>query len=239
MEKIGNMTGGLLTLVAASTISIADFETKVKSYLPQISMNQLKHDKKNATKSTNLTEEQLKVFDTELSVMAEVNAHTQDVFLPALEANFQRWAKEDIHSLKNAIVWIQKALESRLKQYDVLATLFKKSKAPSSIVKQVEQLKTDSKRSQEHVRALKSKLAVMEEALTLFKESQNTEQGRTLEDFWIPAISTEEKNVLIVSEKRIQSSHDYDSVNAMEVGLQNALMQPLKRSVYFSSIVLG
>ena len=239
MEKIGKVTGGLLTLAMASTISISAFEQKVKSYLPQISMNQLKSDKKKIAATKQLTEEQIAVFKRELSVMADVNAHTQNVFLPALEANFQRWAKEDLQSLKDSIVWIQKALATRLKQYEVLTGIFKKSKAPSEILKQVEILTVKSKESQEQVKSLKRKIAVMQEAMELFEESRKIKQDIIFEDFWVPGISTEEKNILIVTEKSIQNSREYDLLNKMEQNLQKEFAVRISKSTYFSSIVLG
>lgn len=239
MDKIGKITGSLLTLATAGTISISAFEAKVKSYLPQVSMNQLKRDKSNIAKTKKLTEAQLSVFREELSVMADVNVHTQNVFLPALEANFQRWAKEDVQSLRDSIIWIQKALTARLKQYDVLATLFKKSKAPSQILEQLNILTTNSLLSQSQVKSLKLKIVVIEEAINLFEESQKIEQEIILEDFWVPAISTVEKNILIVTEKSIQNSQDYDKINAIEQNLQKELLVQVSKSTYFSTIVLG
>jgi len=239
MDKIGKITGGLLTLATASTISISDFESKVKSYLPQISMNQLKRDKSNISKTKKMTDAQLNVFKEELSVMKEVNLHTQSVFLPALEANFQRWAKEDLESLRDSIIWVQKALTTRIKQYEVLATLFKKSKVPSQILDQVNTLKTSSLSSQSQVKLLKLKIVVMQEAISLFKDSQKIEQEIIFEDFWVPQITTEEKNILLITEKSIQNSQDYEKINKIEQNLQKQLLVKISKSIHFSNIVLG
>jgi hypothetical protein len=239
MEPIGKMTGGLLTLAMASTLSIADFEQTVKNSFPQISMNQLKADKKNNAQTKKLTQEKIALLKQELSVMAEVNSHTKDVFIPALETNFQRWAKEDLVSLKNAIVWMQKALTVRLKQYEVLSSLFKKGSMSPELLQQVETLKKNSRLSQKQIKTLKTKIFVMEEALQLFEASRKIDQHIKFEDFWVPAISVEEKNILIITEKSIQESQDYDTLNVLEETVQKELATTIAQSKYFSSVVLG
>jgi hypothetical protein len=239
MEPIGKMTGGLLTLAMASTLSIADFEQTVKNSFPQISMNQLKADKKNNAQTKKLTQEKIALLKQELSVMAEVNSHTKDVFIPALETNFQRWAKEDLVSLKNAIVWMQKALTVRLKQYEVLSSLFKKGSMSPELLQQVETLKKNSRLSQKQIKTLKTKIFVMEEALQLFEASRKIDQHIKFEDFWVPAISVEEKNILIITEKSIQESQNYDTLNVLEETVQKELATTIAQSKYFSSVVLG
>jgi hypothetical protein len=239
MEPIGKMTGGLLTLAMASTLSIADFEQTVKNSFPQISMNQLKADKKNNAQTKKLTQEKIALLKQELSVMAEVNSHTKDVFIPALETNFQRWAKEDLVSLKNAIVWMQKALTVRLKQYEVLSSLFKKGSMSPELLQQVETLKKNSRLSQKQIKSLKTKIFVMEEAQQLFEASRKVDQYIKFEDFWVPAISVEEKNILIITEKSIQESQDYDTLNVLEETVQKELATTIAQSKYFSSVVLG
>jgi len=239
MDKIGKITGGLLTIALASTISISEYEEKVKSALPEISMNKLKHDQKRISSVGVMTTAQLEIFEKELAVMKTVNDHTKDVFIPALQANLQRWSKEDIDAVRQSIAWIQTALTTRLKQYDVLSKMVKKAKAPSVVLAQLQALINDSKNSKQAIHVIKSETNVLEEALALFNASQKVDANMVPEDFWLPTISIEEKNVLIVTNQMIQESNDYEALNLFETKLQHSLSLQLSRTKHFSEIALG
>ena len=239
MGTMDKITGGLLTLAMASSLSASDFETKTKSALPEISMNKLKKDMKMMAQVKTLTIEQAATFNNELEVMAKVNEHTKNIFLPALEANLQRWMKEDVESVKHSLTWIQIAITTRTKQYDVLQKLFKKAKAPSSLLSKLDLLTESSLENKVIVRNIKMKVEVLKEAKTLFSRNKNVLADIELDDYWLPVVSLESENSMIVTNNTIQTCKDFEWLDDVEQRLQSALSEELLKTKHITSIVVG
>lgn len=227
----------VLTLVLASGMSVNAFADIAKSYMPEISFSKLKQQSASLKKqsSSKMTEQQLADFTKQLEVMKTVNLTTETDFIPALDANLQRWAKEDIGVLKYAVDYIKTALKSRQSQYDNLALAAKQMKAPKEIVEQIQELKKMTADTQEKVKEFNARIHAIEEANVLIFEASKI---ITIDDFWIPALTGNKNNALIVKTSSI-TENDFDKLTEIENQLIVSLSSTIKKSEYYSSISLA
>lgn len=227
----------VLSLVIASSMSVNAFADIAKSYMPEISFSKLKQQSASLKKqsSSKMTEQQLSDFTTQLDVMKTVNLTTETDFIPALDANLQRWAKEDIGVLKYAVDYIKTALKSRQSQYDNLALAAKQLKAPKEIVEQIQELKKMTADTQEKVKEFNARIHAIEEANILVSEASKIIM---IDDFWIPALVGNKNNALIVRTSAI-GENDFDKLTEIEDQLMVSLSSSIKKSEYYSSISLA
>jgi hypothetical protein len=227
----------VLSLVLASSMSVSAFADSVKSNIPEISFSKLKQQSASIKKqsSSKMTDQQLSDFTKQLDVMKRVNLTTETDFIPALDANLQRWAKEDIAVLKYAVDYIKTALKSRQSQYDNLALVAKQLKAPKEIVEQIQELKKMTADTQEKVKEFNARIHAIEEANILVSEASKIIK---IDDFWIPALAGNKNNALIVKTSAI-AENDFDKLAEVEDQLIVSLSSTIKKSEYYSSISLA
>jgi hypothetical protein len=227
----------VLSLVFASTMTVDTFAELAKSYMPEISFSKLKQQSASLKKQppSKMTEQQLSDFTKQLEIMKTVNLATETDFIPALDANLQRWAKEDIDVLRYALGYIKTALKSRQSQYDNLTLVAKQLKAPREIVEQIYELKKMTTDTQEKVKEFNSRIQAIEEANTLVAEASKIIK---IDDFWIPALVGNKNNALIVKTSAI-SEDDFDKLTEVEDQLIVSLSSTIKKSEYYSSISLA
>lgn len=227
----------VLSLVLASSMSVSAFADIAKSYMPEISFSKLKQQSASLKKqsSSKMTEQQLSVLLNTLSIMKSVNVATENDFIPALDANLQRWAKEDIGVLKHAVDYIKTALRSRQSQYDNLALTAKQLKAPKEIVEQIQELKKMTADTQEKVKEFNARIHAIEEAKILVSEASKIIK---IDDFWIPALAGNKNNALIVKTSAI-GANDFDKLTEVEDQMIVSLSSIIKKSEYYSSISLA
>jgi len=227
----------VLSLVLASSMSVNVFADIAKSYMPEISFSKLKQQSASIKKqaSSKMTDQQLAVLINTLSVMKSVNEATENDFIPALDANLQRWAKEDSGVLKYAVDYIKTALKSRQSQYDNLALTAKQLKAPKEILEQIQELKKMTADTQEKVKEFNARIHAIEEANALVAEASKIIK---IDDFWIPALTGNKNNALIVKTSAI-GENDFDKLTEVEDQLIVSLSSTIKKSEYYSSISLA
>lgn len=231
------LKNSVLSLLLASSMSVNAFADIAKSYMPEISFTKLKQQSASLKKqsSSKMTEQQLADFTKQLDVMKTVNLSTETDFIPALDANLQRWAKEDIGILKYAVDYIKTALKSRQSQYDNLALAAKQLKAPKEIVEQIQELKKMTADTQEKVKEFNTRIHAIEEANTLVAEASKIIE---IDDFWIPALVGNKHNALIVKTSAIQQN-DFEKLTEVEDQLSASLSSLIKKSEFYSSISLA
>jgi hypothetical protein len=167
--------------------------------------------------------------------MKTVNLTTETDFIPALDANLQRWAKEDAIVLKHALNYIKIALKSRQSQYDNLALAAKQQKAPKEIVEQIQELKKMTAATQEKVKEFNARMHAIEEANILVTAASEI---IAIDDFWIPALVGNKNNALIIKTSAI-GENDFDKLSEVEDQLIVSLSSTIKKSEYYSSISLA
>ncbi len=227
----------VLSLVLASSMSVNAFADSVKSNIPEISFSKLKQQAASIKKqpSSKMTDQQIADFTKQLEVMKSINLTTERDFIPALDANLQRWAKEDVNTLKGAVNYMKTALKSRQSQYDNLALVAKQLKAPKEIQEQFQELKRLTVDTQEKIKEFNARIHAIEEANTLVAEASKIIE---IDDFWIPALAGNKNNALIVKTSAI-GENDYDKLTEVEDQLVASLSSTIKKSEYYSSISLA
>lgn len=227
----------VLSLVLASSMSVNAFADATKSNIPEISFSKLKQQAASIKKqsSSKMSEQQLTDFTQQLEIMKSVNLTTERDFIPALDANLQRWAKEDINVLKDAVDYIKIALKSRQSQYDNLLLAAKQLKAPKEIQEQFHELKRLTADTQEKVKEFNTRIHAIEEANFLMVEASKIIE---INDFWIPALSGNKHNALILKTASIEHD-DYEKLTEVEDQLIVSLSPFIKKSEFYSSVSLA
>lgn len=226
----------VLSLVLASSMSVSAFAATVKTNIPETSFSQLKQQAAKIKKndSAKMTDQQVNEFRNTLEIMKSVNLSTEKEFIPALDANLQRWAKEDIVVLKNALTYIKIALKSRQSQYDNLTSIAKNGKAPKEINERLYELKQLTNESQEKITEFTSRVKAIEEANLFIADASKIVD---IEDFWIPALAGDKNNILILKTTSIEQDN-FAKLAATEEKLTTALASLIKKSEYYSSVSL-
>jgi len=207
----------LVALAISGTLTASQFLTDVKNFIPKETAQNLNIQSKGikAQKRKHLTDEQILVIEQSIQTMIEVNERTFSDFLPSIDIALQRWVKEDKSSIESSLVWINEALNLRIKQYNNMKMALKNSNVSDELLEKIANMDRLSRRAKKIIKKYEEQITVISSIENELKTIEN------INDFWLPVIE-ENQNSVIVDIKDIDKNN-FDKIEEIEESLNQQI----------------
>ena len=215
------MKKSLLSLALAGSLSASQLFSYTQELKPQNTAQKLNQEARliKNSKTRALTEEQIEQIAQSVDAMMSVNERTYSDFLPALEASFQKLAKEDKELLSQSLKMMKEFLDIRLKQYANISKALKSTNIPNDILENISKMEKLSREAKKIISNHEKNLHIY----TSIESYLGSLEDVKIKSFWVPEFK--EKSVVLVKVEGIDED-DFDAMDKATDALNAGISSP-------------